>query len=70
MPSTGPYFSEDSAKKLASNIVDFWVSQGYPREAVNVTVEKVSQDAVVRSNLRNGRPPGKPAMVPRKFGLS
>ena len=70
MPSPVAFFSEDSARKLASNIVNFWVSQGYPREAVNVTIEQSSRDSrdsVVRSNLKNGTPPGKPTPQPRKF---
>lgn len=63
MPSPIKYFSEDEARKLASNIVTFWVSQGYPPEAIDVKVEKTDTDAVIRSNLRNGSPPGKPERV-------
>lgn len=63
MPSPIKYFSEDEARKLASNIISFWVSQGYPREVIDVTIEKTDSDAVIRSNLLNGTPPGKPARV-------
>jgi hypothetical protein len=70
MPSPIKYFSEDEARTLASNIVNFWVSQGYAREVIDVKVEKTDTDAVIRSNLRNGTPPGKPERVekPRRVG--
>jgi hypothetical protein len=69
MPSPIAYFTEDNAHKLASNIVNFWVAQGYPREAVGVKIvqSESSMDVVVRSNLKNGTPPGKPKPQPRKF---
>jgi hypothetical protein len=67
MPSPVAYFSEDSARKLAANIINFWVSQGYPREVLDVKIEQSSQDSVVRSNLMNGTPPGRPIPQPRKF---
>lgn len=60
MPSPVKHFTEDSARRLASNIIDYWVGQGYPRKAIDVRTEIENSDAVVRSNLRNGQPPGKP----------
>ena len=69
MPSSPTFFTEDDARTLAANIVNFWVGQGYPREVIDVKVETAGSDAVVRSNLRNGTPPGKPDRVAKKFGV-
>jgi hypothetical protein len=66
MPSIA-HFSEDDARKLAANIIDYWVAQGYPRKAIDVKTEVSGMDVVVRSNLRNGQPPGKPAIVPKPY---
>lgn len=68
MPSTAKRFTEDDARKLAANIIDYWIAQGYPRRAIDVKTELSGADVVVRSNLRNGQPPGKPAaLVPKPY---
>lgn len=53
------YLSVDGAHKLKANIVNFWVAQGYSPEVIDIEVLKLnSETAVLRSNLRNGTPPG------------
>lgn len=60
VPSTTDFLLEAGARRLAANIVEYWVKQGYPPAAIDIRTERERTDVVVvRSNLRNGSPPGK-----------
>lgn len=61
VPSTTDFLLEAGARRLAANIVEYWVKQGYPPAAIDIRTERERTDVVVvRSNLRNGSPPGRP----------
>lgn len=59
--------SDPTSKSLISNIINYWVSQGYPPETIKVEVGRDSDLEIytLRSNLRNGSPPGTPVAAVR-----
>jgi len=55
-------FTQESARRLAGNIERFWTKKGWRASDVGVRVvrDDHTEAYFVRSNLRNGTPPGKP----------
>ncbi len=68
IPRDQDLLKEPGAYRLRDNIVAFWVSQGYRPDTIKVDViEERPDTVVVRSNLRNGTPPGKPVSAIKQF---
>ena len=58
------YLTQEGARSLARTIEKYWVEEGYKASGINVQVvrDDHAEAYFIRSNLRNGTPPGKPLL--------